>query len=81
MFRSIPELSFTETLSQESIKAPYFKMQKTGTFVFSLGSAGGAITVIEYRQPNYETVSAPHAAELIRNIHPEWNSKKEPVVR
>jgi len=67
---SIPELAISETLSQESIKAPYFKMQKTGTFAFTLGSAGGAITVIEYSRPNYESVSAQQAAELIRNIHP-----------
>jgi len=67
---SIPDLSISETLSRESAKALYFKMQKTGTFAFSLGKAGGAITVVEYSRPNYEAVSAAQAAELIRNIQP-----------
>lgn len=67
---SIPELSISATFSREALKAPYFKMQQTGTFAFSLGHAGGSITVVEYKQPNYEAVSAAQAAELIRNIHP-----------
>lgn len=67
---SIPALSISETLSSESEKAPFFKMKKTGSFAFSLGNAGGTITVVEYRKANYETVSAVQAAELIRNISP-----------
>ena len=67
---SIPELSIRETLSREPVKVPYFKMQRTGTCAFSLGNAGGSITVVEYRQSNYEAVAAVQAAELIRNIHP-----------
>ncbi|MEW6672065.1 MAG: rhodanese-like domain-containing protein [Thermodesulfobacteriota bacterium] len=67
---SIPELAISEILSRESAKAPFFKMQQTGTFAFSLGSAAGSISVVEYRQPNYEAVAAAQAAELIRNIHP-----------
>jgi len=67
---AIPALSISETLSRESAKAPYFKMQRTGTFAFSLGTSGGDITVVEYSRPNYEAVSAVQAAELIRNIQP-----------
>jgi len=67
---SIPSLSIEQKLTAGPETAPYFKMKKTGTFAFSMGSLKGDITVIEYRQANYRDVTAEQAAELIRNTKP-----------
>jgi rhodanese-related sulfurtransferase len=67
---SIPDLSIRQRLSGNLDEAPYFKMEKSGTFPFVLGTAEGSITVVDYRQANYQEVTSKEAAELIRNITP-----------
>ncbi|NNG01521.1 MAG: rhodanese-like domain-containing protein [Desulfobacteraceae bacterium] len=66
----IPDLGIAETLDGDVGQAPYFKMKKRGTYPFTLGSARGRITVVEFDRPNYSAVSATQAAELINNIRP-----------
>ena len=67
---SIPDLSIQQRLSGNLEEAPHFKMEKTGVFPFSMGTAKGSIAVIDYQQANYREVSPKEAAELIRNVAP-----------
>ncbi len=69
-FLSMPGLSIEQKLPADISRAPYFKMKKTGTFSFSLGSVRGDIKVVDYHQSNYKEVTSKEAAELIRNIQP-----------
>ena len=66
----IPALTIRETLQHDLAHAPYFKMKEVGVYPFSLGSAGGSIEVIEYDRPQYQTLTAAEAAQLIDNISP-----------
>lgn len=66
----IPSLSIKKELKGNLKTAPYFKMKKVGTYPFTLGSISGQIEVVEYDQPQYETLTADEAAQLIDNISP-----------
>ena len=70
LFLSIPAISVHQEIPGNPDKAPYFKMKKTGTLDFSLGEILGDITVVEYRQANYQAVYAKEAMALIKNIDP-----------
>lgn len=48
----------------------YVKFKKTGDYDYTYGSVKGKITVIEYEQPNYHSVNAKEAKEIIANISP-----------
>lgn len=67
---SMVELKYKDTLFPEPAKAPFFKMKTTGTYSFTLGDAGGSITVTELVRPNYIEVTADEAAELLNSLHP-----------
>ncbi|MCK7513269.1 MAG: hypothetical protein MZV70_60730 [Desulfobacterales bacterium] len=67
---AIPDLSIRQRLPGNLDEAPYFKMEKSGVFPFVLGTAKGSISVVDYRQANYQEVTPKEAAELIRNIAP-----------
>jgi len=67
---SMPELQYKGSLFPEPAKAPFFKMKTSGSYSFTLGEAGGSITVIELVRPNYTEVTADEAAELLKNLHP-----------
>lgn len=64
------ELKYKDTLFPEHAKSPFFKMKSTGTYSFTLGEAGGSITVVDLVRPNYTEVTADEAAELLDNLHP-----------
>ena len=66
----IPDLSINTALPVDLENSPYFKMKKTGTFSYSLGSVTGQITVIEYQQQYYREVSSHQAADLIAESRP-----------
>ncbi|HID70511.1 MAG TPA: rhodanese-like domain-containing protein [Desulfobacterales bacterium] len=66
----MPELKYTGVLFPEPEKSPFFKMKAVGTYQFSLGEAGGSITVIDLVRPNYTEVTADEAAEILKNLHP-----------
>lgn len=66
----IPELKYKESLLPKHSDSPFFKMKAIGTYTFTLGKAGGSITVIELIRPNYTEVTADEAAELLTNLHP-----------
>jgi len=66
----IPELKYTGVLFPEPEKAPFFKMKTVGTYQFSLGEAGGSLTVVDLVRPNYTEVTADEAAEIIKNLNP-----------
>ena len=67
---SIPAFSIEQRLSGTIDEAPYFKMERSGAFRFSLGAAQGLLNVVDYRQAHYREVASKDAAELIRNIAP-----------
>jgi len=67
---SIPDLSIRRLLPENPAETPYFKMETTGTFAFSLGEVKGEIIVVDYRQPPYREVSANEAAQLINKQNP-----------
>lgn len=67
---SIPSLAISKNLAKELQTAPYFKMLNTGQYPFSLGRTTGTITVIEYAKPQYRTVSASEAADIIASVSP-----------
>lgn len=73
-FASLPfimeELKYKDILFPEPEKSPFFKMKSVGTFEFSLGDAGGRITVVDLVLPNYIEVTADEAAEILNNLHP-----------
>ena len=63
----IPALSINQRLSSESKNSPYFKMKKSGTYDFSLGSVTGQIHVINYHRENYREVTSQEAAVFIKS--------------
>lgn len=67
---SMPGLKYFDTIFPTPEKAPFFKMKATGIYSFTLGKAGGSITVVDLVLPNYEEVTADEAAELLTNLHP-----------
>jgi len=67
---SLPELKYKDTLLPEPEKAPFFKMKAIGTYSFTLGNAGGNITVVDLVRPNYTEVTADQAADILNNVHP-----------
>ena len=67
---SIPAFSIEQRLSGTIDEAPYFKMERSGAFRFSLGAAQGLLNVVDYQQAHYREVASKDAAELIRNIAP-----------
>ncbi len=67
---NMPELEYINTLFPKLEKTPFFKMKVTGTYSFTLGEAGGSISVIDLVRPNYTEVTADEAAELLNNLHP-----------
>lgn len=66
----INELTYSDTISPQPEKSPFFKMKKVGTYLFQLGQGGGEITVIELIRPNYIEVTASEGAELLKNLNP-----------
>lgn len=67
---AVPELKYQDTVGWAPDNSPFFKMKKTGTYGFTLGSASGTITVIELSRPNYVAVTADEAAKIIENLNP-----------
>ncbi len=67
---SIPGLAIERRLPAGSSAAPFFKMEQTGVFPFTLGEASGRLSVVEYRQESYREVSSQEAADLIRSHGP-----------
>jgi rhodanese-related sulfurtransferase len=66
----IPALSINQRLSPDSKDSPYFKMKKSGTYDFSLGSVTGQIHVINYYRENYREVTSQEAAVFIKSSQP-----------
>lgn len=67
---TIPSLSVEKLIPADFDKAPYFKAKTAGKFPFTLGSARGELTVIEFHKPEYREVTSREASELISNIDP-----------
>ncbi|MCK5068955.1 MAG: rhodanese-like domain-containing protein [Desulfocapsa sp.] len=67
---SMEELKYKDTLFPEPVKSPFFKMKAVGTYDFTLGAAGGKITVVDLIRPNYTEVTAAEAVELLKNLTP-----------
>lgn len=67
---TVPELEYKGTVGWNPDKSPFFKMKNTGKYAFTLGSASGAITVIELSRPNYVAVTADEGAKILENLHP-----------
>ena len=67
---TIPALSVSEILPDETDQAPYFKMKQTGRLKFSLGETMGSILVIDYRQEHYRELTADQAATFIESLQP-----------
>jgi rhodanese-related sulfurtransferase len=67
---AMEELKYKDTLFPQPTKSPFFKMKAIGTYSFTLGEAGGTITVVDLVRPNYTEVTANEAAELLNNLHP-----------
>ena len=67
---SIPELKYKDTLFPQPEKSSFFKMKATGTYLFSLGSGGGTIQVIDLVRPNYTEVTAEQAEKILTNLQP-----------
>jgi rhodanese-related sulfurtransferase len=67
---TVPSLGIEEALTADLETAPYFKMKKTGSFLFTIGEASGLLEVVEYTQANYRVVTAKEAQALIRNVKP-----------
>ncbi|MFT5729435.1 MAG: rhodanese-related sulfurtransferase [Desulforhopalus sp.] len=66
----IDDLKYSDTISPQPGKSPFFKMKQAGTYAFQLGEGGGTISVIELIRPNYTEVTASEAAELLKNLNP-----------
>ena len=62
----IPSLYISQVLKPDLKSAHYFKMKELGLYPFTLGSISGQIEVIEYDKPQYRTLTANEAANLIR---------------
>jgi len=67
---AMEELKYKDTLFPEPAKSPFFKMKTVGTYAFTLGEAGGNITVVDLVRPNYTEVTADEAVELLKNLNP-----------
>lgn len=67
---AMEELKYKDTLFPVHKKSPFFKMKAIGTYSFTLGEAGGSITVVDLILPNYTEVTADEAADLLKNLHP-----------
>ena len=66
----IPSLSINQVLNPDLKSAQYFKMKEIGLYPFTLGSISGQIEVVEYDKPQYRTLTANEAANLIRDQSP-----------
>jgi len=66
----IPSLSISQKVKPDPADAPYFKMKEVGSYPFTLGSVTGRLEVVEYDRPQYETLTADAAANLIRERAP-----------
>jgi rhodanese-related sulfurtransferase len=66
----IPSLSINQSLNPDLQNAQYFKMKEIGLYPFTLGSITGQIEVVEYDKPQYRTLTANEAANLIRDQSP-----------
>lgn len=60
---TIPDLGVRRTLTAEP--ADYVKMETAGVFAFSLASARGTITVIDYRESAYREVGPTEFAAML----------------
>ncbi len=67
---SIPDLSIKQELPADPAAAPHFKMITAGTFVFTLGSAKGTLTVIAYEGEGYRELTSEQAADFIKSTQP-----------
>jgi len=67
---AIPTLDVTKKITADLETAPYFKMKKTGTFPFSIGTTSGLISVVEFDRAQYHVVTSEDALQLIKNISP-----------
>jgi rhodanese-related sulfurtransferase len=67
---AMEELKYKDMLFPDPAKSPFFKMKAIGTYSFTLGEAGGSITVVDLIRPNYTEVTADEAAQLLTNLHP-----------
>lgn len=65
-----PTLDEQKTVIKDLETAPYIKMKKAGRFPFEMGSINGTITVIEYQQSRYKTVTVNEAAQFIKQNQP-----------
>ena len=66
----IPALSINQSLNPDLQRAQYFKMKEIGLYPFTLGRITGQIEVVEYDKPQYRTLTAIEAANLIRDQSP-----------
>ena len=66
----IPSLFINQSLNPDLQNAQYFKMKEIGLYPFTLGSITGQIEVVEYDKPQYRTLTANEAANLIRDQSP-----------
>jgi rhodanese-related sulfurtransferase len=65
---SIPELSIRWQPTPGG--PPYVKMETVGEYAFTMGTAGGTIAVVGYREAAYREVTPAEAAALIRAVDP-----------
>lgn len=66
----IPALSINQSLNPDLQSSQYFKMKEIGLYPFTLGRITGQIEVVEYDKPQYRTLTAIEAANLIRDQSP-----------
>jgi rhodanese-related sulfurtransferase len=66
----IQSLSIDQKLERDLSDAPFFKMKAAGRFPFSLGTATGAIEVIDFRQSSYAEVDSKKALAMIASDKP-----------
>ncbi len=67
---SIPELGIKKNYPVKAGDKKYIKMKKLGTYFFSIGNQKGSISVVEYKEPHYRSVSSDTAVNIIKNINP-----------
>lgn len=65
-----PTLKQKKQITRDLEKSPYFKMKQTGVVPFQLGHIKGQVTVIEYEQAKYQTMTAAQADQFIREQKP-----------
>ena len=61
----VPELGISSIIKDTNTEQPFFKMKKSGKYVFSVGEQHGTIEVVELRQSNYTELSAEEAWEMM----------------